>query len=129
VFQSCRHYFDTATWYTYLQRPQLDGMDQRIIRRYVELYNAFFEDKGLIPSGQFHEVRFEDLESEPVSELRRLYDTLSLPGFHEFEPRLHAYVDSLAGYQKNEFPNLASRLRREVAEHWKRSFDEWGYRR
>jgi len=23
VFQSCRHYFDTATWFTYLQRPDL----------------------------------------------------------------------------------------------------------
>jgi len=129
VFQSSRHYFDTATWYTYLQRPELDGMDERIIRRYTTLYDAFFEDKVMIPSGQFHEVCFEDLERDPLNELRMLYEKLTLPGFHALEPKLKVYVDSLSGYRKNEFPELSHALRRKVAEAWRRTFDEWGYAR
>jgi hypothetical protein len=127
VFQSSRHYFDTATWYTYLQRPELEGMDERIIRRYTALYDAFFEDKTMIPSGQFHEVRFEDLEGDPLSELRVLYKKLVLPDFDTLEPKMKAYVDSLSGYRKNEFPELSPALRHKVAEAWHRSFDEWGY--
>jgi omega-hydroxy-beta-dihydromenaquinone-9 sulfotransferase len=127
VFQSSRHYFDTATWYTYLQRPKLKGMDERIVHRYTALYNAFFEDKALIPADQFHEVRFEDLEQDPFQQLRVLYEKLGLTGFQQLEPKLKAYVASLSNYRKNEFPELTPALRQMVAEHWGRSFDEWGY--
>jgi hypothetical protein len=129
VFRSTRHYFDTATWYTYLQRPDLEGMDERIIRRYTALYDAFFEDKRLIPPNQFHEVGFEDLERDPVREVGTLYEKLALSGFIQFEPELKKYVRSLEGYQKNEFPDLLPGLQQQIANCWSRSFDEWGYAR
>ncbi len=127
VFQSFQHYFDTALWYTYLQRPDLAGIDDGILRRYTALYDAYFEERQLIPQGQFHEVCFEDLERAPVQEIGRLYDRLALPGYADFKPRLQAYVDSLGGYRKNEFPALAPPLRRKIAREWGRSFEQWGY--
>ena len=51
VFQSQRHYFDTATWYTYLQRPEVERIDEGILRRYTTLYDAFFADRPMIPDG------------------------------------------------------------------------------
>jgi hypothetical protein len=129
VFQSSRHYFDTATWYTYLQRPELDGMDDRIMRRYTALYDAFFDEKRMIPAGQFHEVRFADLERDPVTTIGALYERLALPDFHTLEPKLRTYVKSLSGYQKNDFSKLPLDEQRTVAEAWGRSFDEWGYQR
>lgn len=129
VFKSCRHFFDTATWYTYLQRPKLDDLDNRILSRYTTLYDAYFDDQSLIPPGQFHQVRFADLECDPVGEIQRLYAVLSLEGFSSFKPRLQSYVDSLAGYQKNDFAEISPDLRDKVAEHWGRSFDLWRYDR
>ena len=51
VFQSVCHYFSTAPWYTYLQRQRLEGLEDRILRRYTQLYDAWFSDRDLIPEG------------------------------------------------------------------------------
>lgn len=127
VFQSFRHYFDTAMWHTYLQRPDLPGIDDRIIHRYNVLYDAFFAERSLIPRGRFHDVSFEQLERNPMGEMQRLYDTLNLAGFETFRPTLRRYVDSLADYRKNEFHPLEPVERAKIARAWQRSFDEWHY--
>jgi len=127
VFQSFRHYFDTAMWYTYLQRPDLPGIDDRLIRRYNVLFDAFFEERSLIPEGRFHEIGFEQLERDPVGEIGKLYECLSLSGFGQFKQKLQRYVDSLLDYRKNEFGELDHKMRRKVARAWQRSFDEWQY--
>jgi hypothetical protein len=127
VFQSFRHYFDTAMWYTYLQRPDVDGIDERILRRYTLMYDAFFEDRLRIPRGQYHEMAFEDLERDPETELARLYDALGLEGFDGLRPALPAYLHSIAGYEKNTFGPLRADVRRRVAQAWQRNIEEWGY--
>ncbi|HVR34430.1 MAG TPA: sulfotransferase [Methylomirabilota bacterium] len=127
VFQSFRHYFDTAVWYTYLQRPDRTVIDDRILARYNLLYDAFFEERSLIPEGRFHEMSFEDLERDPMGEMRRLYEGLGLDGFESFRPRLRDYVDSLAAYQKNPLPEIEPEWQRAVAREWRRSFDAWNY--
>ncbi|MGE5191928.1 MAG: sulfotransferase family protein [Deltaproteobacteria bacterium] len=127
VFRSTQHYFDTAVWYTYLQRPKRETVDRGILDRYTAMYDSFFEYRGLIPPGNFHEMSFEDLERVPLAEMRRLYEALSLPGFDAVEPRLKGYLASLDGYKRNEYEELSSALRETVATEWRRSFDEWGY--
>jgi omega-hydroxy-beta-dihydromenaquinone-9 sulfotransferase len=127
VFRSSQHYFDTAAWFLYMQRPNRETVDRDILERYNVLYDSFFKCRGLIPHGNYHEMCFEDLEREPLVEMRRLYDRLGLKGFDAVEPKLQKYVASLAGYQKNEFSEVPQPLREAVATSWKRSFDEWGY--
>ena len=125
VFQSHRHYFDTATWYTYMQVPEVDRIEERILRRYRVLYDAYFEDVDRIPRGQFHQLRFEDLERNSVGEIGKLYRALDLPDFDR--PKLQAYVDSLNGYKKNKFAPIEPHWKRRVADEWSRSFEAWGY--
>jgi hypothetical protein len=127
VFQSFQHYYDTAMWYTYLQRPDIDQINDRILSRYNEMYDAYFDDLPLIPHGQFHEVRFEDLEQDPVDQMRGLYEALGLHGWTEYEPQLHRYLDTLRGYEKNTFTPLSETWKEKVATAWQRSFQTWGY--
>lgn len=127
VFQSQRHFFDTAGWYTYLQTPDLSAIDEGILQRHETMYDAYFEDLALIPPGQFTELRFNDLEADPVAQVAMIYTKLSLPGFDAFRPGLERYVASLTGYQKNSFPPLDAATRRLVATRWQRSFAAWGY--
>jgi hypothetical protein len=127
VFQSFQHYFDTAVWFTYLQQPNRRQVDERILRRYTALYDAYFEDRELIPTGRHHELRFTDLEGDPIGQMRLLYEKLDLPGWERYEPTLREYLASIAGYQKNRFVPLAPDLREAVAREWRRSFDVWGY--
>ena len=127
VFQSQRHFFDTAGWFTYLQTPDLDAIDEGILQRHETMYDAFFEDLALIPPGQFIELRFADLEADPVTQIAEVYAKLGLTGFDAFRPRLERYVVSLTGYKKNRFPPLDATTRQQVATRWRRSFATWSY--
>ncbi len=87
----------------------------------------FFEERGLIPKGNFHEIRFEALEADPIRQLRALYETLSLPDFGHVESALRRYLAGLVGYRKNTLPELSHDVRSRVAQEWRRCFEEWGY--
>jgi hypothetical protein len=91
------------------------------------MHDAFFEDRRLIPPGQYHEVRFEDLEADPIGQVQRIYEALDLPAFSATRPALERYVEGLRGYQKNEFPALPPALRRRIADAWRPCFEQWGY--
>jgi omega-hydroxy-beta-dihydromenaquinone-9 sulfotransferase len=127
VFQSIRHTYDKVTPWINLQRPEFDGLDERILRQNREAYDAFFEERFLIPKERFHELSFAALEADPVGQVRAIYDGLGLPDFGYVEPRLRRYVESLAGYRKNTFPELSAQERHRIAREWRRCFDEWGY--
>jgi LPS sulfotransferase NodH len=128
VFRSTQHLIRngiTPVWT--LQRPDYRDLDDRIIREYKEVYGAFFEERGLIPRGRIHEVSFEGLEADPIGQVRKTYEALALPDFKAIEPTLQRYVESLAGYKKNVFPDLPAELRARIAGEWRRCFEEWGY--
>ena len=127
VFQSSIHaVLKVSPWWA-LQRPDHSDLDDRTIRQCKEVYDVFFEERELIPEGHYHEVCFEELEKDPVGQVRDIYEALDLPDFAHVESRLREYVDSIAGYKKNVFPEIAADLRERIAKEWRRCFDEWGY--
>ncbi len=129
VFQSTRHLNQVLTRSLQFQKPDPTDADAAVIRRYRMLYDAYFEERALIPEGQLHEVSFEELERDPIGPMRQTYGALGLRGFETVLPRLEEYVASLSGYRKNEYPELPADLRGEIGREWRRSFEEWGYAR
>lgn len=127
VFRSTKHLWEAGPPYWQVQRPAPGDPDDRIIATYNTMYGAFFEERGLIPDGQSCEVGFEALEREPVGQIEAIYRTLGLPGFPSVRARLEDYLGTIAGYRKNEFPELPEPLRRRISREWRRSFDEWHY--
>jgi hypothetical protein len=97
-----------------------------VLRFYTLLMQKFLAAKTLIPKGNLVEVRFEDLETAPLDQLRNVYEGLGLPGFAEAEPAFRAYVDSIAGYEKNEY-QVKDDIIEKVNQHWRFAFDAWGY--
>ncbi len=109
------------------QRPDLSGLHDRILRDYRAMLDAYFEERGLVPAGRLCEVGYEELEKDPVGQVRRVYAELGLPDFETARPALEAYVASLAGYQKTDHPDLPADVRADIARAWRRSFEEWKY--
>jgi omega-hydroxy-beta-dihydromenaquinone-9 sulfotransferase len=127
VFKSTMNMWLSSLPFGRLQRS--DGIDWagRVLRQYREMYDAFFEHRRLAPPGVVHDVRFEDLERDPVGEVRKLYAALGLPDFAHMEPRLREYAAGLAGYRKNVYRELPPEQRDAVRTNWRRCFDAWGY--
>jgi hypothetical protein len=127
VFQSMVHMYRKVLPYWSLQRSDLSDLEDYITRQYREVYDAFFEERELIPSDRFHEVAYESLETDPIGELRSLYEALALPDFSAAEAVVRQYLASLSDYRKNEYSELNCELRRRLAKEWRRCFENWGY--
>jgi omega-hydroxy-beta-dihydromenaquinone-9 sulfotransferase len=101
VFRSTQHMVCTVTPWWALQRPNYGDLEERTLRQYREVYDAFFAERALIPKGHFHEIGFEALEADTIGQVRRLYQALDFPDFGHAEPALRRYLGSLARYKKN----------------------------
>ncbi len=127
VFQSMKRATTLLLRAVPFQRADLAAIDDAIIAQYRAMHDAFFAQRDLVPAGQFHEVAFEDLEVDPVGQVRLIYERLGLPGFDALAPRLEAYAAGLTGYRKNEHATLPPPLRKRLGREWRRCFEEWGY--
>jgi hypothetical protein len=110
-----------------MQRPNNAGLEETTLRQYEEIYRAYFEQRSLIPSGRLHEICYENLEADPLGQLRKLYQALDLGDFARAEPAIGTYLDSIAGYEKNRLPDIEPHWKAQIARRWRRCFDEWGY--
>jgi omega-hydroxy-beta-dihydromenaquinone-9 sulfotransferase len=127
VFRSMKKMLAGTLRYWQLQNADHVDWEARAIRQYREMYDAYFEERSLIPEGRLHELSFEDLEADPLGQVRAIYQSLQLPDFDVFEPALRDYVDSLSGYQKNAPAELPIAVRQRLADEWQFCFEAWGY--
>jgi hypothetical protein len=98
-----------------------------VLANYTEMYDAYFADRERVPAGQLVEIAYEDLERDPIGQLRLIYEGLSLGDFDSIRSAMESYIASIAGYWKNRHSPLNEATRKLVAEAWARSFEEWGY--
>ena len=125
VYQSTVHTVRKAGPFWAFQGSSVNT--SRIVDDYVEISEAYFAQRHLIRQASLCEISFEQLENQPIDELRRVYESLDLPDFHYAEPKFRDYLQSIAGYQKNVHPDLPPETRELLAQRWGRCFDEWGY--
>jgi omega-hydroxy-beta-dihydromenaquinone-9 sulfotransferase len=127
VFRSTRHMYATTMRFWQLQVSSSHDFDDRILRIYRAMYDAYFDQRDLIPEGRSCEIRYEDLEADPIGQVGDIYRALGLADFESVRPRLQGYIDSIGGYRKNRHPELPEGQRRRISTEWRRSFEAWGY--
>jgi hypothetical protein len=127
VFQSTKRQTIVMLRATSLQHSDSKFIDTMIIRRYKQMYDAFFEERELIPEGRFYEVSYEELERDRIGQVKQIYEKLDLPDFNIVQEPLQRYINSINGYQKNDYPVLSQSLESEIAHSWRRNFETWGY--
>jgi hypothetical protein len=127
VFPSTKHTFLVNIDTNRLQRVSVDDLDDHIIGRYRDMYDAFFAERSLIPAGHYCEIGFEELERDPMAVMRSIYSALDIPDFAHASPALLRYLGTIVSYKKNKFRPLAPELRERISHAWRPCFDEWGY--
>ena len=129
VYQSTRYMeLEVEPFYRY-QRGRPDTLEDRILRRYRLLYEAYLSDRAQIPAGRLVEVGFDALEREPMATLEHVYRGLQIPGFVAAMPALERYLASVRDYRKNVYVKLDADAAARVRQQWGFAFEAFGYRR
>ena len=126
VYPSVRHLYRTLLPLYRLDDYDWPEFEDLLAEMYVGVMKKYLADRALIPEGRLAEVRFEDLERDPLGELERVYGELDLPGWEAARPEVESYLQSLRGYRKNRFDFDPALLRR-VEERWGFALREWNY--
>jgi hypothetical protein len=127
VFASTLHLHTRVLPITTLQRVPREPSRPIILSIYEDMMRRYLDDRAALPPGTVVDVRYEDLVANPLGELRRVYDTLGLPGFALAEPAMRTYVDAQRGYETNRLDELSAQDRRDVTARWAFVFRAFGY--
>ncbi|NHJ33170.1 MAG: sulfotransferase, partial [Asgard group archaeon] len=109
----------------YLQTPVGDE-DAFILRIYNYTYRKFFSDYKMIPKENFIEVSFEDVEKDPMREIKKIYQQFKLELTPEYEKTLTDYIESIADYEKNVY-TITEEDREKIYSNCKDIIEKWSY--
>lgn len=129
VFQSTVKMERDAQPFCAYQDTTGEDLEDYVLWRYRRLYEAFFAARAEIPPGQFAEVSYEGLVQDRIGTLKRLYDTLGLPGWTRMKPTLAQYVHQSANYRTNRYEPLSPEQITRINRVWGPIIDHLGYDR
>ena len=90
------------------------------------MYRGFHKQCGSIPANQLCQLKYEDLERDPIGQLKRIYEQLELGDFETVRSQIEAHVGGQKDYKKNQH-ELEPELRSEIRRRWSDYFDRYGY--
>lgn len=126
VFSSTMHLWRRLYERHGLQKPTFEGLEELVLSTFERMYESFEARRGLISSGRFCEVRYEDLVRDPLGTVRQTYQDLSLGDFEIARPAIEKYLAAAAGYQTNRY-ELGPELRAKIAHRWAAYIERYGY--
>jgi hypothetical protein len=126
VYSSSMHLRRTIFAENTLGDPNYEGLEDDMLLTYEQCIDRYESTKSQIPPGQLSELRFEDLEANPVQEMHRVYEHLKLPGWERVEPALQQRMPAHTTYKKNRFSLDAEAMRR-VYPRLRKSLERYGY--
>ena len=103
VFNSTIHMRKAMFRENSLGCPRLTDIEEAAYWLQEFTHRTYERDKRSLPEGYLHEVRFEDLEQDPLGEMQKVYETLDLEGWDRLEEILTPQLPSLKRYKKNSF--------------------------
>jgi hypothetical protein len=106
------------------------GWEKPTINEVSEVLEKFLcyvdENKNKLAENEFAEVKYEELEANPVKEIKRLYKELDFKFTNEFEARIVQFMEEKKSYKKNSF-NLSSEEKGIIFNRLSRWFQIFNY--
>lgn len=109
-----------------LQIAKNEGLEEEVLSMFCRMYDSFDRERPLIPAGNFHELRYEDLVANSMGEIEKLYAALQLGDFESIRPHLTKYLIAQKSYQTNKH-NLSPEMVAILAERWGPYMRRYGY--
>lgn len=126
VFLSTKKLMRTLGEQLQLQHTNESEREERILWVYRNMVQQYLNDKHLIPTGNLVEVRFENLEENPLEILQNIYRDLSLVGYQTAQTAFASYIKQHKNYKKNTYSLPNAKLQK-ITSQWKFAMDRYGY--
>lgn len=127
VFPSTVHLWKSLYAAHGYQDPTLEGLEEYVLDNFARMHKEFEATRDLIPPGNLTVLRYEDLVSDPIENMRNIYEQLELGDFETVLPAIKQYFEDAADYKTNRYRKLAPEIREQIAERWGPFIEQYGY--
>lgn len=127
VFKSSIHLRTTMFEENSLGEIDYDSFEDDVLYLYDRFFKAYERDRQNVPAGNLHEVRYEDLEQDPLGELEKAYEALGLSGFEEVSRTLEPEIPKLKRYKKNQYSSLDPVTKHRIYTRLRPAIERYGY--
>lgn len=127
VFPSTVHLWRSLYETLGLQRPNYRGLEEQVLARFERMYRRLRQTRRLLQPNRICDVRYEDLVTDPVGQMRIVYDRLELGNFSAVQPRVEAFAARGRTYRTNRY-QICDATREAVLRRWSPLMAEYGYR-
>lgn len=103
IFFSMRNFYQKLLAEFPLQNAAPGNLDDHILGTYTRMMENLERDIPKIPRGHFVEIRFEDMQKNPLKQLRKIYRALELGDFAEDRNVYAKYLEGVKEYKKNVY--------------------------
>ena len=111
VYRSNVHLAQEGFLLFQMQDPEKHkSYEARFPDNYLKMETQFERDVKELPERHLARIRFEDLETDPIAEIERIYASLNLRMTKRFWQRMQRYLESISSYQKNRFQKSRKEL-------------------
>ena len=126
VFPSTVNLWQSLYAHQALQHPTFAGLEDYVFDNFLHMYEKLEEARPRLDSSRFYELRYEDLVSDPITQVRAIYEHLELGEFERILPKLKQYIENTADYKTNRY-ELSPQLRDRVTQRWGHVIRRYGY--
>ena len=86
-----------------LNRKGTEPGIKEVVEGLGKVLTTIEKDKSILPEENFYEMKFEDLEADPIAVIRKMYSRFQMPFDDALSHNIRSFMDSLKNYRKNEF--------------------------
>jgi len=104
--------------------PSVEDVTEGLTR----FYDTIGRELSRVPQDQKSEVYFQDLEDDPVGEIRRIYKELRLEFTPEFERQIRSFLEREKNFRKNSY-TFGEQEREKVFLKMEKQFEQFNYLR
>ncbi len=128
VFVSMRNFYKKLLKEFALQGYDHVDIDETILCVYERMMNDYLRDAEGMGPDKLIELRYDELDAEPIASVEKIYEQLALPGFTAARDKFEAYLASVASFEKNKF-DYSDEAAAKVEARLKPFIERWGYQR
>ena len=103
-----------------LQIRRERSLEDHIFNMFELMYDRFEQDRALISEANFYELHYEDLVTDPLTQLEEIYRRLDLGDFATSRPAVAKYLEGVKNYRTNKYElddGLAAKIRERCGDY------------